>query len=76
MRAYVYKPQAGAGANAKFLMFLEDSSETTGIETVEKAIENKTSKIYTIDGRYVGTDFDSLTSGEVYIVNGKKVYKI
>lgn len=76
MRAYVYKPQAGAGSNAKFLMFLEDSSETTGIETVEKAIENKTSKIYTIDGRYVGTDFDSLTSGEVYIVNGKKVYKI
>ena len=31
-------------------------------------------KIYSIDGRYVGTDFSVLKHG-MYIVNGKKVVK-
>lgn len=32
------------------------------------------SRIFSIDGRYVGTDFDALSPG-IYIVNGKKVVR-
>lgn len=76
MRAFVRKPTSGSGAGAKFLMFLDDRSETTGIQDFEKKITTDSQKIYTTDGRYVGTDFDALPSGEIYIIAGKKVYKL
>ena len=44
---------------------------TTAIRTVETANQKKTG-IYTLDGRYVGTDYQLLNRG-VYIVNGCKV---
>ena len=45
----------------------------TAIQTV-KTSDSKTKRIYTIDGRYVGTDFQQLSRG-LYIVNGRKVVK-
>ncbi len=46
---------------------------STGINTVA-AQESKTQRIYTIDGRYVGNQFNQLHPG-LYIMNGKKVVK-
>lgn len=42
------------------------------ITTFDKAA--KTQRIYTLDGRYVGTDFSALSRG-LYIVNGRKIMK-
>ena len=51
------------------------TGKTSGIAApnVEKA-ESKITRIYTLDGRYVGTDMSQLGKG-VYVVNGKKVVR-
>ena len=47
----------------------------TGINDILMDEEwNTNGRIYSIDGRYVGTDFNSLNKG-IYIVNGKKIVK-
>ena len=43
----------------------------TAIRTVKTA-DNRTTRIYTLDGRYVGSDYQQLDRG-IYIVNGRKV---
>lgn len=45
---------------------------TTGIESV--AARQQSQRIYTLDGRFAGTDFNALNRG-LYIVNGRKVVK-
>ena len=45
---------------------------TTGIQGVEIVNHPADGKIYSIDGRYVGTDLSVLKHG-IYIMNGKKV---
>ena len=48
---------------------------TSGINnTLAVGGQNVEERIYTIDGRYVGTDMSNLGKG-VYVVNGKKVVK-
>lgn len=42
-----------------------------GVTVVEKAVDNR---IYSIDGRYLGTDASALGKG-IYVVGGKKVVK-
>ena len=46
---------------------------TSGIHSVTTE-SLQTARIYTLDGRFVGTDFGALSHG-LYIVNGKKVVK-
>lgn len=46
----------------------------TGIQTVSSYKAMTTTRIYTIDGRYVGTDPNQLPRG-LYVVNGKKIVK-
>ena len=56
-------------------LFLDEvklNSNTTAIKTVDAA--TTTHRIYTLDGRYVGTDFNLLGRG-LYIIDGKKVVK-
>lgn len=48
-------------------------ASSTAIRKVE-ATGNKTARIYTLDGRYVGSDYQRLSRG-IYIVDGKKVVK-
>lgn len=48
--------------------------ETTAISPVISATQAAGSRIYSLDGHDMGTDFGSLTHG-VYIYNGKKVRK-
>ncbi len=61
-------------------LFLDDVIAVSGvldgisevvIPSTQKVVDNR---IYSIDGRYVGTDFNSLKRG-IYIINGKKVIK-
>jgi hypothetical protein len=47
---------------------------TTGIENVKTVAVKNDNRIYTLDGRFVGNDFNALGRG-LYIVNGKKVVK-
>ena len=46
----------------------------TAIQSVSAHKDIKTTRIYTLDGRYVGTDPDLLPRG-MYIINGKKIVK-
>lgn len=50
-----------------------DSNVDTAILTVDTK-DRQVTRIYTLDGRYVGTDFRQLGRG-IYIVNGKKFVK-
>ena len=72
-RGYI-QPKSNTPGNAKyFVVLMED--ETTGIDDLQqdKAL-NGAQRIYTLDGRYVGTSFDSLPSG-IYVIKGKKIAK-
>lgn len=52
--------------------YIDISTVSTGISTVGDDRREGPTRIYSIDGRYVGGDIRSLGKG-VYIVNGKKV---
>ena len=63
-------------ATNKGRFFLDEvllKASTTGIVTVN-AVAAPQSGIYTLDGRYMGTDYTALPHG-LYIVNGKKMVK-
>ena len=72
-RGFIYLKPGTSGA--KQFMVLSDD-ETTGINDVTTDVDAQqgAQRIYTIDGRYVGTNFDSLPSG-MYIMKGKKTLK-
>ena len=58
--------------------FLDDvvvnsSSETTAIRTVQ-GDTSATTRYYTLDGRFAGTDYTLLRRG-LYLVGGKKIVK-
>ena len=67
-------PLPGTSGAKKFMVLSE--RETTGINDVTTDVDAQqgAQRIYTIDGRYVGTNFDSLPSG-MYIMKGKKTLK-
>ena len=64
-------------ASEKGRFFLDEvlvmDPNATAIRTV-KTPDNTTIRIYTLDGRYVGSDFKQLSRG-LYIVNGRKIVK-
>ena len=70
------------GTNPRFLNYTSSQKPailyvkktTTGIQGIQTVTRPADGKIYSIDGRYVGTDFSVLKHG-MYIVNGKKVVK-
>lgn len=65
----------GASGAKQFLLLTEDN-QTNGINDVtgNTDVQQGAQRIYTIDGRYVGTNFDNLPSG-MYIMKGKKTLK-
>ena len=67
------KPTA---SSAKQFVLLDEDNQTNGINDVigNTDVQQGAQRIYTIDGRYVGTNFDSLPSG-MYIMKGKKTLK-
>lgn len=72
-RGYI-QPKNNATSNAKHFIVLMEN-ETTGIDDLQqdKAL-NGAQRIYTLDGRYVGTSFDTLPNG-IYVIKGKKIVK-
>ena len=62
--------------DAKQFVLLDEDNQTTGISNVANDAEAQqgAQRIYTMDGRYVGTNFDSLPAG-MYIMKGKKTLK-
>jgi hypothetical protein len=57
------------------VLYVMKESTTTAIQTVTTtATAAPKTGIYTLDGRYVGTDYTTLPRG-LYIINGKKVVK-
>ena len=63
-------------AYAKQFVLLNEDNQTAGISDVTTNADalQGAQRIYTIDGRYVGTNLDSLPSG-MYIMKGKKTLK-
>ena len=72
-RGYIQVINNAPGNAKRFVILRED--ETTGINNLQqdKAL-NGAQRIYTLDGRYVGTSFDTLPSG-IYVIKGKKIAK-
>lgn len=72
-RGYI-QPINNVSGNAKrFVVLME--GETTGIDDLQQdKVLNGAQRIYTLDGRYVGTSFDTLPNG-IYIIKGKKIVK-
>ena len=62
-------------------MVLEDEVNSTvaGIRSLEHDTEADIQSghytFYSIEGRQLGTDYNSLERGQIYVVNGKKFYK-
>lgn len=67
-------PKSAISAVTQFVLLSE--GEATGINDVtnDADAQQGAQRIYTMDGRYVGTNFDSLPSG-MYIIKGKKTLK-
>lgn len=65
----IFKITEGTDGTISF-SFLKDPT-TTGIQNIEATGKPKDEKIYTLDGRYVGTNFSNLPKG-VYIYQHKK----
>lgn len=74
MRAYVVTANT-SGARMALMFDFQEEANATDISKVEKQMLSGNARIYTIDGRYAGTDFGSLPAGAIYVVDGKKVYK-
>ena len=74
-RAFVSDTRTTTSSSAKpnvVLMLIGKNGETTSISTVDAdAVIGGQAAIYTLDGRYMGTDFTRLPNG-IYIKNGKK----
>lgn len=76
LRAFIEVPQGVAPA-AQFAMMFDDSNDAsvTAIEAIKSSVATGKASIYTVDGRYVGNNLETLPSGSIYIVNGKKIFK-
>ena len=62
-------------AKAIYGLLFEESNTPTAIEGIKQAGQlTGQERIYSIDGRYLGTDLQQLPSG-IYIIKGKKISK-
>ena len=78
-RCFVSSP-TGATPAKSFFMVIEDENVTpTDIRRLERDTEKDLKSgrhtFYSIDGKRIGNDYDALTRGQIYVVNGKKFYK-
>ena len=72
-RGYIQPINNVLGNAKRFVVLME--GETTGIDDLQQdKVLNGAQRIYTLDGRYVGTSFDTLPNG-IYIIKGKKIVK-
>ncbi len=78
-RCFISSPTNATPAKG-FVMVLEDDTTADGIKTLEAEtgsdIRSGRYPFYSIDGTPMGSDYDALESGQIYVVNGKKFYKL
>jgi len=78
LRCFISSPTNATPAKS-FLMVLDDDHTTTDIHQLERDTETDVKSgrytYYSIDGKRMGTDYEALESGQIYVVNGKKFYK-
>lgn len=79
-RCFISSP-SGAALAKSFVMVLDgDDKTTTKINELENTTNNDIKSgrypFYTTDGKLVGYDYNLLSRGQLYIVNGKKFYKL
>jgi len=75
-RCFVSSPTSASLAKS-FALVLED--ETTSIDEIrrdEADVKSGKYTIYDLSGKNMGTQYDTLPAGNIYIVNGKKFYKM
>lgn len=72
LRAFLQAPEGASGAPLIFM--LDEAEVTTGLDAVETEVQKGQADIYTVEGRFVGRDYESLPRG-LYVIGGKKVYK-
>ena len=77
-RCFISSPTNATPAKS-FLMVLDDDHTTTDIHQLENETEQDVKSgrhtFYSIDGKRMGTNYDTLERGQMYVVNGKKFYK-
>ena len=77
-RCFISSPTNATPAKS-FLMVLDDDHTTTNIHQLENETEQDVKSgrhtFYSIDGKRMGTNYDALERGQMYVVNGKKFYK-
>lgn len=71
---FKFKVSTSSSAPKSLFFDFADNPATTGITTISSSDVTRQSGIYTLDGRYAGTDMTMLSRG-IYIVGGKKVVK-
>jgi hypothetical protein len=78
-RCFISSP-TGVAAAPSFFMVLEGDNTADGIKALETEtntdIKSGKYPFYSVDGKQMGNDYNKLESGQMYIVNGKKFYKI
>ena len=79
-RCFLASPTGVAPSKGFVMVFEEGDNHTTDIRQLENStdIDIRSGKypFYTLDGKYMGRDYDRLVRGQMYIVNGKKFYKL
>ena len=81
-RCYISAPKGVVPYTRNFFLVLEDddNSSVTGVKQLEGETEQDIYSgkypFYSIDGKLMGKDYNKLERGQIYIVNGKKFYKI
>ena len=79
-RCFLASPTGVAPSKGFVMVFEEGDNRTTDIRQLENStdIDIRSGKypFYTLDGKYMGRDYDRLVRGQMYIVNGKKFYKL
>ena len=77
-RCFISSPTNATPAKS-FLMVLDDDDTTTSIHQLENETEQDIKSgrhtFYSIDGKRMGNDYNTLERGQMYVVNGKKFYK-
>ena len=78
-RCFIMPTTGTVPAAAKSFAIVLEDGDATGINTPKELTENelRSGKLtfYTIDGKRVGNNYDTLKSGDIYIVKGQKFYK-
>ena len=71
---YTFSAEAGSDITRFTLSFV--AGETTGVQEIEKKAEQEPAKVFSADGKFLGSDVKHLGTGVYIVRQGKKVSKV